>query len=79
MADGLLGEGTLHAPRVAELDVKQKPEVVLVLLHLKEEKNATDYQPNQEIVIPMHARVSTLILEFHSTKDRSLITTQNLI
>ena len=79
MADGLLGEGTLHAPRVAELDVKQKPEVILILLHLKEERNATEYQPNQETVTPKHAQVSTLNLEFHSTKDRSLIITQNLI
>ena len=68
MADGLLGEDTLHALRVAELDVKQKPVVVLILLHLKEERNATDYQPNQETVIPKHAPVSTLNLEFHSTK-----------
>ena len=79
MADGLLGEDTLHARRAAVLGVKQKPVAVLILLHLKEERNARDYQPNQETVTPKHAQVSTLNLEFHSTKERSLMITQNLI
>ena len=62
MADGLLGEDTLHALRAAELGVKQKPVVVLILLHLKEEVNATDHQLNRETVILMHAQVRMLLL-----------------
>ena len=79
MADGLLGEDTLHALRAAELGVKQKPVVVLILLHLKEERNVTDYQPNQETVTAKHAQASTLNIEFHSTKEQNSIITQNLI
>ena len=57
MANGVLGEDTLHALRAAEPGIKQKPVAVQILLHLKEERNATDYQPNQETVAPKHAQV----------------------
>ena len=57
MADGLLGEDTLHALKAVELDVKQKPVVALILLHLKEERNALVHQRNQEIVTQIHVPV----------------------
>ena len=64
MADGLLGEDTLHALRAVELAFKQKPVVVLILLHLKEEINATDHQLNLKTVIQMHAQVRMVHHEF---------------
>ena len=70
MADGVLGEGTRHALRAVELDVKQKLVVALILLHLKEEINATDHQLNRETVILMHAQVCMLLLKFSLREER---------
>ena len=73
MADGVLGEDTLHALRAVELDVKQKPVVVQILHHLKGEINATDHQPNQETVTPKPAQVCILPVVLDSSHERIFI------